>query len=285
MVRLRGLAFMWSVEVASSSGRADLVSIVVPAYNEARRIESSLREIDAYLVRQGYASEIVVVDDGSSDGTAELVCALAAGFSVPLRLTRYRANRGKGFALKVGFEAARGDRILFTDADLSTPIEEAARLLACLEGGADIAIGTRKSPGAEISVHQPWLRERLGMVFTLIVQTLVADVSDVTCGFKAFRGDVGRDVFSRLRVYDWSFDAELLWVARQRAYRVEEVPVRWADRPGTKVNLVRDVVGSLVGIARICLYSALGRYVDPNAIDARLEEWESERPAQIPKSG
>jgi len=265
--------------VASSSGRADLLSVVVPAYNEARRIQSTLREIDAYLALQGYAAEIVVVDDGSEDETAAVVRSLAVDFSVPVRLRRYRGNRGKGFALKVGFGAARGDRILFTDADLSTPIEEAALLLGALQRGADVAIGTRKSDGARISIRQPWLREKLGLVFTLIVQALVADVTDATCGFKAFRGDVGRDLFARLRIDDWSFDAELLWVAHLRRYRVEEVPVRWADRPGTKVRLLRDVLGSLLGLVRIRANSALSRYAEPRAADASIEDWDCE-PAQ-----
>ena len=238
------------------------LSVIVPAYDESRRIGGSLREVSAYLALQPYTSEIVVVDDGSDDGTCDVVRELAPRLPVPLRLLSYRDNRGKGGALKAGFEAARGDTLLFADADLSTPIEETRRLLDTLDSGYDFVIGSRKMPGAEIVVHQHPLREWMGRVFTALVSWLIADVSDVTCGFKLYRGDVGRDLFGRLRIFDWSFDAELLHIAGERGYRFAEVPVRWQDREGTKVKLGRDVARSLLGIARIRLHAARGRYRD-----------------------
>jgi dolichyl-phosphate beta-glucosyltransferase len=201
------------------------------------------------------------------------VRALAPSLALPLRLLRYTPNRGKGFALKVGFAASRGDLVLFTDADLSTPIGEADRLLAALGQGADIVIGSRKRAKAHIEVHQPWLRESLGRGFTFLVRMLIADVTDATCGFKAYRGDVGRDLFSRMRVFDWSFDAEILWIARQRGLHLREVPVRWSDQVGTKVDLRRDVFRSLVGIARIRSYAALGRYGAPLPLGVEAETW------------
>ena len=255
------------------ASEAPWFSLVVPAFNESDRIGPSLREMDAYLAGQPYSAEIVVVDDGSSDGTAGLVNQIARELATPLRLLRYEKNRGKGRALAVGMTASRGARILFTDADLSTPIEETVRLLAPLDSGADVTIGSRKGEGSEIRIHQPWYREQLGKVFTLIVRFLVAEVTDVTCGFKAFRGEVGRDLFSRLRIDDWSFDAELLMLTRQRGYKLVEVPVSWEDRPGTKVSLLRDGIGSLVGLFRIRWNAAQGIYSSPRSLETSIDEW------------
>jgi dolichyl-phosphate beta-glucosyltransferase len=235
------------------------LSLIVPMYNESARVSASMTEIAAFLERQPFDAEIVAVDDGSSDDTAAVVANLAGTLDAPIRLIRYAGNRGKGYALKVGVAAARGERLVFSDCDLSTPIEELPRFLAALEQ-ADIAIGSRKLPGSELVRRQPRLRECLGVVFTWIVRTLIAPVSDATCGFKGFDRAVGKDLFSRQRIEGWSFDAELLRNARRRGYRLIEVPVRWEDRDGTKVNLARDVVGSLVGIARIRWYDLLGRY-------------------------
>jgi glycosyltransferase involved in cell wall biosynthesis len=249
------------------------LTVIVPAFNEADRIAAPLREIGAYLAAQDYGAEIVVVDDGSDDGTVEVVCDAAAGFAPAVRVLRCEVNRGKGHALKVGFAAARGEQILFTDADLSTPIEGAGRMLTALNEGADIAIGSRKAPGAEIAKHQPWYREQMGRIFTLIVRGLIADVSDATCGFKAFRAEVGRDLFSRVRVFDWSFDAEVLWITRQRGYRLAEVPVHWEDRAGTKVSLLTDTLRSLRGLARIRINAARGRYAAPQPAERAREVW------------
>lgn len=249
------------------------LSVVVPAYNEARRIPATLRAISDHFAAAPYTVELLVVDDGSSDDTEAVVRALAPSLALPLRLLRYAPNRGKGFALKVGFAASRGDRVLFSDADLSTPITEADRLLAELDRGFDVVIGSRKRAKAQIEVHQPWLRETLGKGFTMLVRLLVADVTDATCGFKAYRGDVGRDLFSRMRVFDWSFDAEMLWIAARRGLRLAEVPVRWSDQAGTKVDLRRDVLRSLQGIARIRGYAALGRYAEPFPLDVDAEAW------------
>ena len=249
------------------------LSVVVPAYNEAARIADPLRRMAAFLAARAESFEIIVVDDGSRDPTFRVVRETAADLAAPVHVLRYEPNRGKGYALKVGIGAARGERILFTDADLSTPIEDAEALLAALAEGADLAIGSRRLPGSVIAVHQPWHRELMGSVFTRIVRWLVADVSDVTCGFKAFRGDVGRDLFSRVRVYDWSFDAEVLLLARRRGCRLAEVPVRWEDRAGTKVSLLRDTLRSLWGLLRITANDRAGRYRRPHAIDPRAQRW------------
>jgi dolichyl-phosphate beta-glucosyltransferase len=256
---------------------APLLSVVIPAFNESGRIAASLAAVRDYLCAQPYRSEVVVVDDGSDDATFAVVCAVASDGRLPVRAFRYQPNAGKGYAIKFGVAQTRGRYVLFTDADLSSPIEETARMLAPLGAGADVVIGSRKGPGAEIVVHQPWLRERLGKAFTWLARRLIADVSDVTCGFKAFRAAAARDIFSRVRVYDWSFDAEILLLAARLDYRLVEVPVRWAHRPGSKVRLGRDVLRSLQGLARIRLNAARGRYARAHPVDVaeRLERWES----------
>jgi dolichyl-phosphate beta-glucosyltransferase len=250
------------------------LSIVVPAYDEAARILATLRAISDHFAAHPAPIELIVVDDGSRDATSEVVRTAAPSLALPIRLLRYAPNRGKGFALKVGFAASRGARVLFSDADLSTPIEEADRLLAELDR-SDTAIGSRKRAQARVEVHQPWLRETLGKGFTFLVRALLADVSDATCGFKAYRGDAGRDVFSRLRIEDWSFDAEALLVGRLRGYSLAEVPVRWRDQTGTKVDLRRDVLRSLAGIVRIRWNAACRRYAQPLPLDLVPEEWSS----------
>ena len=273
---------------------APALTVIVPAFNEALRIASPLREIAEYLAGRDYSAEIVVVDDGSSDDTAGVVREVAESIALPLVLVRYAPNRGKGGALKAGFAVSRGQRVLFTDADLSTPIAETAALLEALEGGADVAIGSRKRAGAQILKHQPWYREQMGRVFTLIARVVIADVSDVTCGFKAYRGDAGRDVFARVRVFDWSFDAEVLWIAGELDLSVVEVPVRWEDRAGSKVSVLRDALLSLAGLVRIRWNAALGRYARPTdetdetdetnakGADPPLEVWRSNPPSERP---
>jgi dolichyl-phosphate beta-glucosyltransferase len=257
------------------------LSVVIPAFNEAERIVETLGAIQRHLRTQPYTAEIIVVDDGSEDGTFEVVRRTADALELPLRAFRYSPNAGKGYALKHGFAQARGERILFTDADLSTPIEEADRLLDGLERGADVVIGSRKMAGAAVLVHQRWYRERLGKVFTWMVRWLIADVSDATCGFKVFRRAAGQDIFSRLRISDWSFDAELLMLTGRLGYRLAEVPVRWADRPGTKVRLLRDGLSSLYGLGRIWVNAARGVYRTPCVAARASESWEAARAPQV----
>jgi len=210
------------------------LSVVIPTYDEARRIPATLRAIDAYARRWNRPVELIVVDDGSSDRTVDVVRELGAELSIGLRLLRYAPNRGKEHA--------------------------------------EVAIGSRKMDGASIQVRQSWLRERMGKAFTFLVRQLIADVSDVTCGFKAFRGDAGRDLFARCRIYDWSFDAELLHIAQVRNMRVVEVPVVWCDQEGTKVRLVRDSLASLRGLARIRWNALRGVYRQPEAPAVEPEE-------------
>jgi dolichyl-phosphate beta-glucosyltransferase len=249
------------------------LSLVIPAFDEAARLGESLRVAGEYLAAQPYACEILVVDDGSRDATAAVAREVAERLRVPVEVLRYAPNRGKGHALKVGFERARGERILFSDADLSTPIEECARFLVELDRGADVVIGSRWLRGADVRVYQPWYRVLLGSVFTLLVRLLAARVSDATCGFKAYRGAAGRELFARSRVAGWSFDAEILCIAGRLGLRVVELPVAWRDVRGSKVNLFRDVIGSLLGLLRIRWNLLRGLYERPRPVEVELEVW------------
>ena len=248
------------------------ISVVIPAYNEASRIADPIRRIASYLAGRDETCELIVVDDGSSDGTAEVLREIAPDLPVRCRVLRYGDNRGKGHALKIGFAHATGECILLSDADLSTPIEEFDRLYERIEAGHDIAIGSRKMLGAQVTIRQPFVRERLGKVFTWLSNLLIAEVSDVTCGFKLYRGAVGRDLFGHARIDNWSFDAEILYLARIRRHRLAEVPVRWHDEPGTKVSLLRDGLVSGFDLLRIRWNGFRGHYGRPVESDARVEE-------------
>jgi dolichyl-phosphate beta-glucosyltransferase len=236
------------------------LSVVIPAYNEAARIGEPLQRIAGHLRALALPSELVVVDDGSSDGTADVVRSVSETLVVPVRLIRSERNRGKGHAVKVGMTSARGRAVLMTDADLSTPIEELDRLLPQLRDGVQVVIGSRKMAGAIIEVHQPRLREMMGKVFTQLTRLFVVDVSDVTCGFKLFSREAATAVFSRVTLDDWSFDAEALYLARRLGFGVREVAVLWRDAAGTKVHRGRDAVRAAIGLIRILANSALGRY-------------------------
>jgi dolichyl-phosphate beta-glucosyltransferase len=236
------------------------LSIVIPMYNEANRLSDSLPKLIGYFERQPYTHEYVAVDDGSSDGTVALARELF-GAGRRVRIIESRPNRGKGHAVKVGMLAARGKVQLFCDADLSTPPSEIERFLPCFEAGYKVVIGSRKMQGAHITRHQPLWRESLGKVFTWLTnQIATKNISDITCGFKCFTYEASQDLFSRSVIDDWSFDAEVLFIAQQRGYDIKEVPVTWYDKPGTKVRLWKDALRSIQGLLRIRMNAMRGMY-------------------------
>lgn len=244
----------------SQHGRDLRLSVVVPVYNETLRMGQHLPELLAYLHAQDYPYEIVVVDDGSTDGTPELAERLLAE-EARARVLAQPRNRGKGHALKMGMLAAEGRYVLFTDADLSTPPAELDKFWSWLEEGYDVVIGSRKMPGANIVKHQSRWRESLGKVFTWLTNHIATkDISDVTCGFKCFTQDAARTLFGLSVIDDWSFDAEILFLAQRFRYRIKEVPVTWHDESGTKVRLWKDAVKSLRGLLRIRMNASRGLY-------------------------
>jgi len=236
------------------------LSIVVPAYNEAARIVQPLRCIDRYLRTQAIRAEVIVVDDGSTDGTAEVVRRLARDLATPVWVVVCPENRGKGRAVAVGMVQAQGRAVLMSDADLSTPIEELEKLLPHLQNGAQVVIGSRWLPGSRIEVRQPLLRQAMGVVFTFLTRLLVVGASDVTCGFKLFTREAATQIFSRTTLDDWSFDAEALFLARRMGFGIVEVPVRWRDVAGTKVRRGRDAARAVLGLASIVLNTFCGQY-------------------------
>lgn len=235
------------------------VSIVVPAYNEAIRIGGTLRRIETFLKKMPWSAEVIVVDDGSQDNTAATVRSV----TFPgLRLIRYETNHGKGYAVKAGVLAALGDYVLFSDADLSAPIEELEKVLGAAEKqGADVVIGSRAVDRSYIEKHQSRGREIGGIVFNRMVRIILGlQIHDTQCGFKLFRRDKIVPVFEKLTIMGFGFDPELLFVAARAGLKILEVPVRWSHAEGSKIRFMRDSVRMFGDLIRIRSNQITGRY-------------------------
>jgi glycosyltransferase involved in cell wall biosynthesis len=233
------------------------LSIVVPAYNEAGRIRDTLERLYHFKELEPYSIELIVVDDGSTDQTVETVSAFPG-----VRLIRNDRNHGKGFTVRHGVLEARGDLVLFTDADLSTPIEEVDKLLSALQSsGADAAVGSRALQRELIGIHQPWPREMAGRFFNLLVRVFTGlRLHDTQCGFKLFKRSSTRWAFERMLVERFGFDPELLFLIERGGGRVVEVPVRWNDNPATKVRFLRDATRMFLDLIAIRWRSLMGKY-------------------------
>jgi dolichyl-phosphate beta-glucosyltransferase len=228
-----------------------MISAVVPAFNEEGSLAAGVRELLPVLEPAASGEvELVIVDDGSTDGTAREISALCA--DPRIRSIRLPRNRGKGAALKAGVAATRGDLVLVCDADMATPPAQLPRFLEAIAGGADRAIGSRRRAGAQILKAQPLRRVRLGRLHTWLANRLVrADISDYTCGFKLFRGDAARWIFSRCRSERWGYDVEILTIARRAGLRIREIPVAWRDGRKSGVVILPAMATTLVELARI----------------------------------
>ena len=237
------------------------ISLVIPAYNEAQRISSTLDRVTAYFDREAFPVEILVVDDGSTDSTIELVRAIA-GKDPRVRLVRNDRNRGKGFSIRHGVLEAKGEIVLFSDADLSSPIEESRNLLDPIrQGSLDIAIGSRALDRSLIGVRQSWLREQSGRVFNAFVRIILGlPYNDTQCGFKAFRRVPLIPVFERQKVLGFGFDPEMLYLARLRGLRTGEIPVRWDHVRGSKVHFLSDAISMFFDLIRIHWNHLSGKY-------------------------
>ncbi len=244
---------------SSSSAPIDL-SVVVPAYNESERISKTLQKIGDYLDGRPGRFEVIVADDGSRDGTAEAAAA-ARPDDPRLRVLALGRNQGKGAAVRAGVLAARGRRVLFSDADLSTPIEDLEALERALDEGATVAIGSRALRDSRVMVHQPWHRETMGKAFNLLVQALaLPGIHDSQCGFKLFRHAEAQRLFAAQRLPGFSFDVEILFLAGKFGFRVAEVPVSWYDSPSSRVDPVLDSARMLRDLFRIRWDWLRGRY-------------------------
>ena len=235
-------------------------SIVIPAFNESGRIPATLQSVLECVRGHGWTAEVIVVDDGSRDRTAEVVREFAAG-APEVRLIQNSRNRGKGYSVRAGMLQALGEVVMFTDADLSAPIEEAEGLFAAIRQGADIAIGSRWLARSRQTIRQPLYRQFFGRCFNAVTRAVMGlPFADTQCGFKAFTHAAAQALFQLQTIERWGFDPEILFIARKRGYRVAEVPVSWAHDERTQISYLTDGVRMLEDIAIVRWNALVGRY-------------------------
>lgn len=226
------------------------LSVVIPCYNEEQRLPIAIQALSHYFGSSAELTEIIIVNDGSQDRTAELVLHWAQR-EPRVKLLQHFPNRGKGYAIKQGMLAATGDWVVFMDADMATPIAMWDRFRPLL-AQSSVIIGTRKNKQALVLRRQPWYRENMGKVFTLLSSVLLGVwISDFTCGFKAFRKDVCQAIFGRQQIFDWSYDAEIMFLAQRLGHRVVEVPVTWTNDDKTRVRLLDATLKAIWGLLKI----------------------------------
>lgn len=224
------------------------ISVIVPAYNEAARLGPTLEQAVGYLSRRGLSYELLVVDDGSGDGTVEVAEAFAGK---GVRVIRHERNRGKGAAIKTGLLASQGSRVLLSDADASTPFSELEKLERWLPE-VPVVLGSRAVAGADVQQHQPFYRELMGKTFNLIIRMLgVRGLKDTQCGFKLLDGTVAREIGAELTIDGFAYDVELVWLARRRGHEVVEVGVVWVDSPDSRVDPIRSSLAMLRDVIRM----------------------------------
>jgi len=236
-----------------------IISIVVPAFNEAGRIGNSIKKINAFIRQSQLSFEFIVVDDGSADNTPEIVRKSQVE---GLRLVQNGRNRGKGYSVRQGVLAASGKYVLFTDADLSAPIEELDKLLdVAMKEGVDIVIGSRAVDRKFIEKHQAPFRELGGILFNSMVRFILGlQLHDTQCGFKLFNRQRSRRIFELQRTSGFGFDPELLFIAKRHGLTIRETPVRWSHAEGSKVNFLRDGIRMLIDLVQIRWNGMIGRY-------------------------
>jgi glycosyltransferase involved in cell wall biosynthesis len=235
-------------------------SIIIPAYNESQRIPATLDKVLAHIAQEKWDAEVLVVNDGSRDSTADIVRGYAAAHSI-LRLVENPGNRGKGYSVRNGMQNARGEVLLFSDADLSSPIYEARKLFDALNSGADVAIGSRWLMRETQTERQPLYRQLFGRLFNLMLRVVLGlPFKDTQCGFKAFNRRAADAIFPRQRIERWGFDPELLFLARKFGFVTREVPVEWAHDERSKISPLRDGLAIFSEMLRIRWNEVRGKY-------------------------
>jgi glycosyltransferase involved in cell wall biosynthesis len=236
------------------------LSIVIPAYNESARIENALERVMSCVQEQGWDAEVLVVDDGSKDDTAAIVQRWMIRYP-RLHLVQNPGNRGKGYSVRNGLLQAAGEVVMFTDADLSAPMEEAERLLAAIADGADVAIGSRWMDRTRQTIHQPLYRQFFGRCFNWITRLVMGlPFKDTQCGFKAFKRSAAQVIFRLQTIERWGFDPEILFIARKLKYVIREVPVTWGHDERSRMSYLKDGMKMLEDMAKIRANSLAGRY-------------------------
>jgi glycosyltransferase involved in cell wall biosynthesis len=236
------------------------LSIVIPAYNESARIEQTLQRVMDCIYDREWDAEVLVIDDGSADDTRDIVKRWM-DVHPRVHLVRNPGNRGKGYSVRNGLLQAAGDVVLFTDADLSAPMEEAERLLAALHAGADVAIGSRWMDRTRQTIHQPMYRRFFGRCFNRLTRTVMGlPFKDTQCGFKAFRRPAAQIIFRLQRIERWGFDPEVLFIARKLRFKIREVPVTWGHDARSRISYLKDGIKMLEELAYIRYNSIFGRY-------------------------
>ena len=226
-----------------------MLSIIIPAYNEQNRISKTLYKLNSYF--EGKEYEIIIVNDGSNDKTVEIVQNIGLDNVV---LVNNPGNKGKGYSVRNGMYHAKGDLLLFSDADLSTPIEELEKFMPLIDQGFDVVIGSRALKESNIEKHQPYYREAMGKVFNVIVQSLVIKgIKDTQCGFKLFTREAVKKIFPKQKLDGFSFDVEILFLAKKFGYKIKEIPVTWINDEETKVSSIKDSSRMFIDILKIRL--------------------------------
>ncbi|ODS31697.1 MAG: glycosyltransferase family protein [Candidatus Scalindua rubra] len=253
---------MFTKNVISDVNKEDIyLSIVIPAYNEEKRIGNTLGEIISYLKTKDYKSEIILVSDGSTDSTINVVIRESGEMGYDIKITENEISKGKGYSVRRGMLETRGEYVLFTDADLSTPIDEVEKLIYWLGKGYDVTIGSRGLEDSQVEIHQSFVRESMGKIFNKIMNLIVfTGFKDTQCGFKCFKRDAVNKIFKKQRIRGYTFDVEILLIAKRQGFRVREVPVRWLNSPHSKVRIIRDPIFMLYDIFRIRFYDFSRRY-------------------------
>jgi dolichyl-phosphate beta-glucosyltransferase len=227
------------------------LSIIIPAYNEEANIAATLKDIAAFLKGKSYTHQVIVVDDGSTDQTYALAQSLSRLFS-SFVILKNPTNRGKGYSVKRGVLSARGELVLFMDADNATRIDQLGGLIKAIDDGYDIAVGSRRVPGAKVKVSQPLYRIILGNVYIILSSIILGTkIKDYNCGFKLFKKDAAKLLFSRLQSEDWSFDSELIFLISRLKLKIKEAAVVWENKKTSKVRPIRDGIKSFLSLLRI----------------------------------
>jgi len=235
-----------------------LLTIIIPAYNEERRLPTTLPQVADFVEAQDYPAEILVVDNASTDRTPDIVRAVAAEH--PIISLLYQPIQGKGAAVRKGMLEGRGEYLFICDADLAMPIEEVNKFLPPILSAYDVAIASREAPGA-VRYNEPRYRHLMGRVFNLLVRLLaVPGIQDTQCGFKCLRREAARDIFTIQKIDGWAFDVEILHIARRRGYRIVEVPIHWYYGEGSRVSPIRDSINMLIEVLHIRRSGHAGLY-------------------------